>query len=412
MADLSTERTPATDLSVWDRGGRIVVRLAILYLVCRLATFAFFILAATLAEEGSRFGAAPAVSDMLLGWDAQWYWFLAVHGYPAELPLTDAGQVAENQWAFMPVYAYLAGALAPLFGGSWGAAAVIISLLSGFGATYVLYRILRPRIGPSAAYWGAGFFAAGPLSALFVLGYAEALFLLWLFLALWAVTTRRYVWVYPLVILMGYTRPGVLAFALFLGLFGIWRFFSRRTEPLRTPEIIHIVALGALATVVGFSWQVIAAVVTGDPGAYLATELAWRRNWLINDEGVFVPFDAFVQGAAFWGQTWGWGSVGGVIVLVVVLVGIAAALLWAPQVRALGPEIRLWAVSYLVYLLAVFFPQSSIFRLLVPLSPLWGAFAVPRSLAWRAGVLVVCLAGQWWWIYNMYALGNRFWQIP
>ncbi|HCU77046.1 MAG TPA: hypothetical protein DGU37_00730, partial [Microbacterium sp.] len=73
---------------------------------------------------------------------------------------------------------------------------------------------------------------------------------------------------------MGYTRPGVLAFALFIGLFGIWRFFSRRAEPLRVREVIHIVALGALATAVGFSWQIIAAIVTGDPGAYLATELA------------------------------------------------------------------------------------------------------------------------------------------
>ena len=42
---------------------------------------------------------------------------------------------------------------------------------------------------------------------------------------------------------------------------------------------------------------------------------------------------------------------------------------------------RLWSASYLVYLLLVFFPQSSIFRLLVPLSPLWGAFALPRSTA-------------------------------
>ena len=80
--------------------------------------------------------------------------------------------------------------------------------------------------------------------------------------------------------------------------------------------------------------------------------------------------------------------------------------------RKLGIEIRLWSASYLVYLLLVFFPQSSIFRLLVPLSPLWGAFAVPRSPVWRVGVLIACLVGQWWWIYNMYALGNSTWQVP
>lgn len=352
------------------------------------------------------------MQDFVVGWDGQWYWFLALNGYPAELPLTDTGQVAENQWAFMPIYPYLAAALSPLFAGSWGAAAVTVSLVAGYGATYVLYRMLRGRIGANAAVWAAAFFSAGPLAALFQIGYAESLFLLWLFLALWAVSSRRYGWVYPLVVLMGFTRPGVLAFALFLGLFGIWRFLSRAREPLRMPEIVHIVALGALATAVGFSWQVIAGIVTGDPGSYLATELAWRRNWLPDDAGHFVPFDGFVQGAAFWGNAWGWGAGGGIALLVLIVAGLGAALVWARPVRLLGPEIRLWSVSYLLYLLAVFFPQSSIFRLLVPLSPLWGALAVPRSRTWRICVLIVALVGQWWWIYNMYALGNRFWQIP
>ena len=98
---------------------------------------------------------------------------------------------------------------------------------------------------PTAAMWAVAFFAAGPLAALFQLGYAESLCLLWLFLALWCVMRRRYAWLYALIPLMAFTRPGVLAFALFLGLFGIWRWFSRRREPLPAREIVHIVALGA-----------------------------------------------------------------------------------------------------------------------------------------------------------------------
>ena len=110
---------------------------------------------------------------------------------------------------------------------------------------------------------------------------------------------RRYVWLYLLIPLMAFTRPGVLAFALFLGLFGIWRWFSRRREPLPPCEIVHIVALGLLAVVVGFAWQVIAAWITGDSGAYLATELAWRRNWIPGD-ATFLPFEGFAAGIAFW----------------------------------------------------------------------------------------------------------------
>jgi hypothetical protein len=211
---------------------------------------------------------------------------------------------------------------------------------------------------------------------------------------------------------MAFTRPGVHAFGLFLGLFGIWRWASRRREPLSAGEIVHIIAQGLLAVVTGFSWQVIAGVVTGDSGAYLATELAWRRNWVGDTGAGFFPFDGFVQGAGFWFESWGFGSLTGYIVLAASVVVVAAILLFVPQVKRLGVEVRLWSASYLVYLLLVFFPQSSIFRLLVPLSPLWGALALPRSTPWRAGVLVACLAGQWWWIYNMYGLGNTIWQVP
>ena len=45
-------------------------------------------------------------------------------------------------------------------------------------------------------------------------------------------------------------------------------------------------------------------------------------------------------------------------------------------------------------------------------APLWGAVAMPRSAWWRGSVLALCLIGQWWWIFNMYALGNTYWQIP
>ena len=127
---------------------------------------------------------------------------------------------------------------------------------------------------------------------------------------------------------------------------------------------------------------------------------------------VFVPLDGFVRAAAFWFEAWGLGAVTGYVVLGLVVIGLAALLLFEPHVRRLGPEIRLWSASYLVYLLLVFFPQSSLFRLLVPVSPLWGAVAAPRSTVWRVGVLLACLLGQWWWIYNMYALGNAYWQIP
>ncbi|MCT1478499.1 hypothetical protein [Microbacterium sp. p3-SID336] len=389
----------------------LAVRIAVVYLLARVVTTGFLIAAAGLSTVFSRFGDDAGLIDFILGWDAQWYWQVAVHGYPTELPLTDAGEVAENAWAFMPVFAYAANALGFLLG-SWGAGAFLLAFVAGYLACLALHRLLRDRIGAGAALWSVVFFASGPLAALFQVGYAEALFLLLLFLALDATARRHYAWLYLLIPLMGFTRPGVLAFALYLGLHGILRWRQRRGDPLAAREVVHIVALGALATATGFAWQAIAGIVTGDPGAYLATELAWRRHWIVGGVDGFVPFEGWVQASQFWFSLWGLPAWWGPVALILLVLAAAAALLLSPQVRALGADLRLWSASYLLYLLAVFFPQSSIFRLLVPLSPAWGAVAVPRSRLWRFGVLALCLLGQWVWIYHVYALGSTFWQVP
>ncbi|MGV2983106.1 hypothetical protein ACNPNP_05295 [Microbacterium sp. AGC85] len=388
----------------------VIARIGVIYVLGRLVTTGFLGLAAALSGPTSRFGADASIGSFILGWDAQWYWLVAWEGYPSVLPLTESGQVAENAWAFMPLYAYAAQVIGLPFG-SWGAGALLISLVAGFFACVALHRLLRGRIGSSAALWAVTFFAWGPLAALFQVGYAEVLFVLLLLIALDLVARRRFAWLYPLTVLMAFTRPGVLAFALYLGLYGILRWTRRRADPLPAREIIHIVALGALATATGFAWQAIAGIVTGDPGAYLATELSWRRNWGI-DSGGFVPFDGWWQAAQFWFGQWGLPVWWGPVALVLLVGGAAGALLFAPQVRRLGVDLRLWSASYLLYLLAVFFPQSSTFRLLMPLTPLWGAVAVPKSRVYRFGVLAFCLLGQWVWIHHMYALGNTYWQVP
>ena len=387
------------------------LRIGLIYVLARVVTTALLLAAASLSTVFSRFGGDAGLIDFVLGWDAQWYWQVAVDGYPSELPLTEDGEVAENAWAFMPVFAYAAKALGFVFG-SWGAGAFVLSLGAGYLACLALHRLLRDRIGSAAALWAVAFFASGPLAAMFQVGYAETLFLLLLFLALDATIRRNYAWLYLLIPVLGFTRPGVLAFALYLGLHGILRWVHRRSDPLAVREIVHIVALGALATATGFAWQVIAGIVTGDPGAYLATELAWRRHWIAGGVDGFVPFEGWVQASQFWFALWGLPSAWGPVALVLLVIAAAAALLLSPQVRALGADLRLWSASYLLYLLAVFFPQSSTFRLLLPLSPVWGAVAVPRSRPWRLGVLALCLLGQWVWIYHVYALGSTFWQVP
>lgn len=388
---------------------RPALGVAVIYLAARAITTVFLLIGAAMADRTGDGGAT--IGSLSMRWDGQWYWVVATAGYPADLPLDATGHVTQNAWAFMPLYPVVARALSFLLGGQYPIAAIVVSLIAGYVACLALFHLLHARIDRVAALWAVALFAAGPLAALFQMGYAESLFLMWLFLALLALVRRRFGWLYLLIPLMGFTRPGVLAFALLLGLYGIVRWRHRASDPLPARQIVHIVALGLLAVVVGFSWQWIAGIVTGDPGAYMKTELSWRRSW-IGDDGGFVPFDGFVQASAIWFRVWGLPEPLGYVALALLVVAVAALLLFEPHVRRLGVEVRLWCASYAVYLLLVFFPQSSIFRLLLPLAPLYGALALPRHPAWRWSVLGVGLALQWWWIYQMLVLGTTFTQIP
>ncbi|WP_238439579.1 hypothetical protein [Microbacterium sp. JZ31] len=397
--------SPVGRVAAGWRGLPVAARIAAIYALARLATTAIMLIVAAGSPPDSRFGADPTLADYVLGWDAQWYWLVAFEGYPSELPVDERGVVRENAWAFMPVYAHLANVLGF---GVWGIGALIVSLGAGYIACLALHALLARRVEADAALWAVALFASAPLAALFQVGYAESLFLAFLMLALLALSARRWGWLYLLIPLMGYTRPGVLAFALLLGLYGIHRWLRRREDPLPGAHILHILALGALAVAVGFSWQIFAAIATGMPSAYLETELAWRRGWIPGIEA-FVPLEGWIRAAPLWFSLWGLPGWLGYVALALLVVGVAAAL-FAPAVRRLGPEIRLWAASYVLYLLAVFFPQSSTFRLLLPLSPLWGA--APRSRIGRWIALALCLAGQWLWIALMYGSGNTYWQVP
>jgi hypothetical protein len=97
---------------------------------------------------------------------------------------------------------------------------------------------------------------------------------------------------------------------------------------------------------------------------------------------------------------------------VVVLVAGFAVFLFTPAVRRLGTDIRFWMLSYALYLLAVFFPQSSTFRLLVPLAPALGAFAIPRSPVYRASLVVLGIAGQVGWLYIAWWVDGLDWTPP
>ena len=87
-------------------------------------------------------------------------------------------------------------------------------------------------------------------------------------------------------------------------------------------------------------------------------------------------------------------------------------MLFLPAVQRLGVDLRLWLASYGLYLLAVFFPQSSTFRILAPMFPLVGALAVPRARWYRWGIVVLFLALQIGWLLIAWGIDGRDWTPP
>jgi len=361
-------------------------------------------------------GAVPDVFTFASNWDGQWYWSIAASGYPSELPRNHAGHVTENAWAFMPVYPLILGVFMRL-GFPFPIVAVLLTLAAGAVAALLFERLLRSAgLDAASALFGVVLLCTAPVSPLFQLAYAEALGLALLFLALLLVQRRRFVVLLPVIVVMSLTRPAGLAFALFLLLYVVtrivrwWR--APDAHPLPPGEVAAIVAAGLTSFAAGLAWPAIAWAVTGSMTAYTDTELAWRAGYV--GYGELVPFEGWIEGFAFWLRFAGVPGAGAplAVATTIVLVVLVAVFLVTPWARRLGTEVRLWSVSYLVYLLAVFFPQSSTWRLLLPLSPALGAFAVPRSRVLRVVLVALGIAGQCVWMYWCWIRVPGDWSPP
>ena len=148
--------------------------------------------------------------------------------------------------------------------------------------------------------------------------------------------------------------------------------------------------MSAMAFFIGVA---IAALVTGRPDAYVATELAWRSGYPF-DGGGLAPILPWFSSAEYF-----IGGLAGQVLVIAALVG-AVVIFFIPQVRAMGLELGAISASYFAYLLLFFFPQSSIVRILMPTFVLFGALAQvwvrwPRGLRYLGLVVMVLLQLAW-----------------
>jgi hypothetical protein len=353
---------------------------------------------------------APSLFDFSSLWDGRWYNIIAVSGYPTELPMTDDGRVGENAWAFLPIYPFLARGLMSV-GADWNTAGITISLLAGFGASIYLYRLIAKYAPASQAIFAVLLFSVAPTSPLLQFAYAESLQMLLIAASLFYLAEHRYGLVLVLGTALAFTRPGALALALVVLIHGAFRYARKAREPFPFRERIAASMTAGWLTIAGLAWPAIAALATGRLTAYFDTELAWRSAYIGYVE--LVPFTPWVQGMQWWTtQQWGWPSEPWGFVLLGAVIVLPALLLLSPAARRVGPEIRLWCLSYGLYVLAVFFPQSSTFRILAPLFPGLAIIAAPKSRVYRTLIVLAFLVGQFFWIGAAWAVSDYDWTPP
>lgn len=327
-------------------------------------------------------------------WDGSWYESILTEGYPTEIPRDAEGTAQANAWAFYPVYPYLVRVLMQVTGLPWSAAASSAALVFGFGAAVLMLQLFRRLLPGPGALWALAVVAFSAAAPVLQAAYAESLHLGLLAAALLLVLDRRALWAAPLILVLCLTRPAGVPFAAALGL--TW--FIRSCLALREQEPEHRLGhlpglfdrwfwLALWACACALLWPLIAWLVTGEPRAYTDTETAWRGTGLV----VVEPWLAL--GGRLLGQGWGW-------LLLLAVAGGFGLVMTSRVVRAVLPlGVRVWAIAYGVYLLLFLHPQSSTFRMLLPLFVLAVPLvALSDSRAYRWLLVIVGVLSQIVWV--------------
>lgn len=340
-------------------------------------------------------------------WDADWYASIATKGYPATLPINHFHQVAQNEWAFYPLYPLTAGSLSRLTGLDYALVAPTLSLVCGLLASWFIYRLfLVSLVGqqsqtgrtsslkhPSTALWATAAVNFCAVAPILQTGYAEAMGLLFLSWALYLLVQGHYRMMLLPALGAALSRPIGVPLGAAVGLWWCATFLHRIksgqgwVKTLRATASQLVCAL--LVCAFAFIHPAYAWMVTGRIDAYIATEAAWRAG----GENVLPFMPWLTQSQLYLGDTLG-------PIILVILLASFTLYIQSPTARCtLHPVIVLWCVSYVLYMLVFFNPQSSTFRLLLPLFPLLlPCVALSASRAYRWLLIFTGATLQFGWV--------------
>jgi hypothetical protein len=333
-------------------------------------------------------GSAYTYLDILPNWDGTWYRAIILHGYPDHLPLDAAGHVAQNAWAFYPLFPGLVGGLMRSTGWSFAFAAGLASLGFGALAAVGMQKLVAAVAGRRLALWTVLFFCFFPTGAVLQLPYAESLAIALLIGVLLCLQRRQYLLGVPLVLLVGLARPIAVPLAVVVLVHAV-RVLIRRargSDPLPGRSVGALGLLVVASGVAALEWPAYVALRLGRADAYTRSMASWRNG---REVVPFVPWHDAAQRYL--------GGIG----MPVLLVTIVAFVVWILRRRAsvIAGDMRVWCLAYAAYLLAAMDSFTSLPRYLLPLFPLGALLAnVSRERAYRVAVAIAFAAGSVIWL--------------
>ena len=377
----------------------------LVYAATRLVTSAFVAQAAGRQVPFLRWtGPEVTFLDMSVLWDGSWYRHIVQSGYPAELPIDSAGNVAQNAWAFYPVLPRLAEWLMRLTGMDFRLAGTLISLVAGAAAAVLMVHLFARYTPAPVAVAAMALWAVQPASASLQIAYTESLATLVLVGLLTALVDRRWWLVAGLAVVLGLTRPIAVPVALVVGIVVLREILAWWPQRSRRPLHTLAAPVGALAVTgaAGLLWPTIVSLRTDRSDAYAETMAAWRSGHEI------VPLRPWIDNTSVILFS---GSSDPKLYAALAVAALAAFLTAAavgPWSARLPLELRLWMLAYPAYLAVVLDVGTSLVRYAVPLFPLalvligGGLARIPRWWPILAGVLVAAsLWGQHAWTMEL-----------
>ena len=393
-----------TDARTWSPRRLVVAALAV-FALSRLVSTVFLLIARSHQEPYPPWtGEDGTVSflDMSVLWDGSWYRLIAEEGYPVDLPLHHDGNVAQNQWAFYPLFPSLARSFMVIPGVDFRLAATVVALAAGAGAAVLMVRLFARFTPAPVALTAMAVWAVQPAAPTLQVAYAESLATLVLVVLFTSLVDRRWLEVAVLALILGVTRPTALPLALVVGVVFLreawhcWRAPGRRLTELAGPLAATVVT-GAS----GLIWPTLVSLRTGVGDGYLQTMASWRAG------GEIVPFRPWIDNTAILlfsdHPNPRLAALLAVATLALFLIAAAAG----PWASRLPLELRLWLVAYPAYLAAVLDVGTSLIRygvLLFPLALVLIGGGLRRIPRWWPALAVIVIAG-FIWLQYLWTLG-------